>query len=192
MIESKLKEAFDPYFEAPIEIWSHFYSLCEEIKFKKGQKVKSENAIAKHGYFLLEGAVGSFIWKKNNYACLDFFFEGAFFADDYSLTTGLPSPLELIAFESTSVLRISKTNINILKNTPIGKTLFLIGEQNDNAKREKQRMDFMTKTAEERYLDLLEHRKDILLRVPQKHIASYLGITKQSLSRIRRKISNSD
>lgn len=192
MIEKKLKEAFDPYYEAPIEVWTRFCSLCEEVTFKKDQKFKFENSIARHGYFLLEGAVGSFVWKKNNYACLDFFFEGSFFADDYSLTTGLPSSLELIALEKSLALQISKTNMNILKETPIGKTLFLIGEQNDNAKREKQRMDLMTKTAEERYLDLLENRKDILTRVPQKHIASFLGITKQSLSRIRRKISNSD
>ena len=192
MIERKLKEAFDPYYEAPIEVWSRFYSLCEEVEFKKEQTIKRENTIANHGYFLLEGAVGSFVWKKNNYACLDFFFEGAFFADDYSLTTGLPSPLELIALEKTFALQISKDNIEVLKRTPIGQTLFLIGEQNDNAKKDKQRMDFMTKTAEERYLDLLENRKDILRRVPQKHIASFLGITKQSLSRIRRKITYAD
>lgn len=188
MIEKKLKAAFDPYYKAPIETWRRFSTLCEEVTLKKGQKLKLENSIAKHGYFLLEGAIGSFIWKKNNYACLDFFFEGSFFADDYSLTTGLPSDLELIALENSFVLRMSKTNINILKDTPVGKTLFLVGEQNDNAKREKQRMDLMTKTAEERYLDLMENRKDILQRIPQKYIASFLGITKQSLSRIRRNI----
>jgi len=192
MIAKQLKEAFSPYYDAPIEIWTHFYSLCEEERFKKNQKIKSSNTRARYGYFLMEGAVGSFIWKKNNYGCLDFFFEGSFFADDYSLITGLPSDLELIALENSSVLKISKTNIDILKDTPIGKTLFLIGEQNDNAKREKQRMDLMTKTAEERYLDLLNNRKELLMRIPQKHIASYLGITKQSLSRIRRKISSQD
>ncbi|QKX06926.1 Crp/Fnr family transcriptional regulator [Aquimarina sp. TRL1] len=192
MIEKKLKEAFDPYYNAPLEVWSHFYTLCEEVSYTKNEKIKESGFRAKYGYFLLEGVVGSFVWKKNNYACLDFFFEGDFFADDYSLTTGLPSDLELIALENVVALQISKKNINILKETPIGKTLFLVGEEQDNAKREKQRMDLMTQTAEERYLHVLHTRKDILKRIPQKHIASYLGITKQSLSRIRRKISCPD
>ncbi len=191
MIEKKLKEAFDPYYEAPIEVWRRFYSLCEEVQFKKNQKIKIESTKARFGYFLLQGAVGSFVWKKNNYACLEFFFEGSFFADDYSLITGLPSDLEIIALEDSSILQISKTNIDILKDTPIGKNLFLIGEQNDNALKQKHQMDLMVKSAEERYLDLLNDRKDILERISQKHIASYLGITKQSLSRIRRKISGS-
>ena len=186
-MEEQLKKAFDPYFEAPIEIWRTFYSLCEEVRFKKNEKIKLENTIARFGYFLLEGAVGSFIWKKNNYACLEFYFEGSFFGDDYSLITGLPSDLELIALEDVFALRINKANIEYLKTTPIGQTLFLVGEQNDNAKRQKYRMESMTKTAEERYMDLLNNHEDILMRIPQKHIASYLGITKQSLSRIRRK-----
>lgn len=155
MIEEKLKEAFDPFYEASIEVWRHFASLCEEVSFQKNVVIKDAGVIAKHGFFLLEGAVGSFVWKKNSYACLDFFFEGDFFTDDYSLTTGLPSDLEIIALEDGSVLKISKTNMDALKETSIGKMLFLVGEEQDAARREKQRMDFMTKTAEERYIDLI-------------------------------------
>lgn len=192
MTEHRLKEAFDPFYQAPIEVWKHFYALCEEASFKKDQNIKLRNTMARYGYFLISGCVGSFVWKKNGYACLDFFFEGSFFGDDYSLNTGNPSELELIAIEDAALLKISKAHIERLKETPLGKTLFLIGEQNDGARREKQRMDLMIKSAEERYLDLLNHQKGVIERIPQKHIASYLGITKQSLSRIRRKISQTD
>jgi len=64
----------------------------------------------------------------------------------------------------------------------------MIGEQHDNAKKQSQQMELMTKTAEQRYLDIITDRPELLDRISQKHIASYLGITSQSLSRIRRKV----
>ncbi len=66
--------------------------------------------------------------------------------------------------------------------------LFMVAAQNDFAQKQEQQMEFLTKTAEERYLDLLATRPELLKRIHQKHLASYLGITTQSLSRIRKKI----
>jgi len=189
MFEYKLKKAFDPYYEASIETWKKFADLCEEVNYKKNQTIKAANQIEKYGYFLLEGSVGTFVWKKNSFACLNLFLEYSFFADDLSLASRCPTPLEIVALENSSILRISKSNMDILKKKPIGKMLFLIGEQNDNAEKQKQQMDLMTKSAEERYLEILENRPELLKRISQKHIASYLGITTQSLSRIRKKIS---
>jgi len=188
MLGQKLKAAFDPYYEAPLSAWIKFASLCEQKRYKKNEIIKAENTVEKYGYFLLHGAVGSFVWKKNNYACLDIFLEHSFFADDLSLTTGEASPLEIMALEHSSILRISKSNIQALRETSIGIKLFMIGEQNDNAKKQQQQMDLMTKSAEERYCELLNRQPDLISRIPQKHIASYLGITTQSLSRIRRKV----
>ncbi len=187
VLEKILKEAFDPYYDAPIESWKKFADLCEQVSFRKNQTIKEANTRASHGYFLLQGVVGSFVWKKNTHACLDIFLENSFFADDYSLATGKSSPLEIIALEKTSLLQLSKGNIVELQKTPIGKMLFLIGEQQDNAKKQERQIGLMTKTAEERYLEILENRPELLKRVSQKHIASFLGITTQSLSRIRRK-----
>ena len=188
MFEHQLKEAFDPYYNAPIENWKKLADLCEEVKYKKNDIIKEADKVARYGYFLLEGAVGTFVWKKNNYACLNLFLENSFFGDDLSLTSGSASPLEIVALENSSILRISKSNMEVLKKTPIGCLLFMVGEQNDNAKSQKTQIDLMTKTAEERYLDIIENQPELLHRIPQKHIASFLGITTQSLSRIRRKI----
>lgn len=192
MSARKLKEAFDPFYQAPIEVWERFASLCEEVHFKKNEVLKAEHTRAHYGYFLLQGAVGNFIQSENSLACLDFYFEGSFFGDDYSLATGLESPVEIVALEESDVLQISRANMEMLKETPIGKTLFLVGEQQDNAKTYQQRIDLLTKSPEERYKELLEERRDIFQRVSQKHIASYLGITKQSLSRLRRRLSESE
>lgn len=188
MIAHQLKQAFDQYYEAPIAVWEHFLSLCEVMTYKKNEVLKPAHEAAKEGYFILEGACGMFVWKNNSAICTDLFLENSFFADDSSLLSGKPSPLEIMALEPTKCLRISKANIETLKATPMGRMLFLVGEENSNAEKRDQQIEQMTQSAEERYGKLLEERPELLQRVHQKHIASYLGITTQSLSRIRKKL----
>lgn len=188
MNEQVLKKAFDKHFEAPLEAWKVFADLCEEVSFKKNERIKGANQIAHFGYFLLEGACGLFVWKENNFICTDLFLEHHFFGDDLSLLTGKPSPIEIVALEKSRLLRISKSNMETLKKTPMGSMLFLAGEENTTIEKQSQQIEIMTKSAEERYLNLMKNRPEILQRIHQKHIASYLGITTQSLSRIRKKI----
>ena len=185
MNELKLKKSFDKYFDAPIEVWKSFADLCIEVKFKKNEIIKSIGQIEKNAYFILNGVCGVFLWKENNYVCLDIVLENNFFADHMSLITEQPSPLETIALEKTTALRISASNITKLKKSPFGNILFLLGAENSFVEKQQQQIDLLTKTAEQRYVELINKNPQIIQRIAQKHIASYLGITTQSLSRIR-------
>lgn len=188
MIEIKLKKAFDKYFEAPIEVWKYFADMCEEVDFEKKTVIKEANKRANYGYFLLQGAVGLFVWNENNYICLDLIIEDNFFADELSLLSSKPSPIKIIALEKSSVLRMSKSNIEKLKQTPMGMQLFSIGDQKTLIEKQEKQIELMTQTAEKRYIELLEKKPELIQRISQKDIASYLGISTQSLSRIRRQI----
>jgi CRP-like cAMP-binding protein len=92
------------------------------------------------------------------------------------------------ALLKTEVLYFDKKDVEIL----IQKDIFWLGL----AKRisdlafldAKQRLDECFYTPEERYLNLLKKSPEILNKIPQKYISSYLGITPQSLSRIRKRI----
>ena len=185
MKELKLKQAFDKYFDAPIEVWKSFADLCKEVKFKKNEIIKETGNTEKNAYFILSGACGVFLWKENNYVCLDIVLENNFFADQMSLITGKPSALETIALEKTSALQISESNIAKLKKSTFGNNIFLIGAENSFVEKQQQQIDLLTKTAEQRYLELINKSPETIQRIAQKHIASYLGITTQSLSRIR-------
>lgn len=185
MNEKKIKQSFDKYFEAPIEVWKSFTDHCKEVKFNKNEVIKPAGRIEMNAYFILEGACGVFLWKENNFVCLDIVLENNFFADHMSLITEKPSPLETIALEKTTALQISTSNIAKLKKSPIGSLLFLIGAENSFVEKQQQQIDLLTKTAEQRYLELMQTSPEIIQRIAQKHIASYLGITTQSLSRIR-------
>lgn len=191
MFAEILKKSFDKHYEAPIEAWQNFVSLCDVVTFKKNEVIKQSDATAKHGYFLLEGSVGLFVWKENNFICTDLFLEYNFFGDDLSLLSGKPSPIEIVSLEDTKMLRMTKANMELLKKTQIGSMLFLAGEQSSFSEKQTQQIESMTLTAEERYNNLMEKNPEWLQRIPQKHIASYLGITPQSLSRIRKKSSGS-
>jgi len=114
-MEQRLKSIFDPHFNAPIEAWEYFSSLGNAVEYKKNEVIKQSYHIEKFGYFLIDGSCGLFVWKENNFVCLDLFLENSFFADDISLNSGEPSPIEIIALEKSTVFRISKSNIEQLK-----------------------------------------------------------------------------
>ncbi len=189
MLEHDFKKAFDKFYNAPIEAWKHFANQGDIVDYKKNQIIKTANSIDKFGYFLLEGSVGLFAWKQNSLACIDLFLEHNFFADDISLNSGNPSPIQIVALEKSKIFRIGKSKIEELKTTPMGSLLFMIGDQNAYAEKQRQQVEFMTLTPEQRYLSIVNDNPEIIKRIHQKHIASYLGITTQSLSRIRKRIN---
>lgn len=187
MNELKLKASFDQYFDAPIEVWKSFVDHCEEVEFKKNEIMKATGQTETNAYFILSGACGVFLWNDNNYACLDIVLENNFFADHMSLITHQPSPLETISLEKTKALKINAGNLEKLRKSPFGGLLFLLGAENSFVEKQQQQIDLLTKTAEQRYEELMQKNPEIIQRIAQKHIASYLGITTQSLSRIRGK-----
>lgn len=184
----RLKTSFDPHFEAPIIVWEQFAERCDLVTFRKNEIIKQAGKTEQYAYFILKGSGGVFLWKENNYVCLDLMYEEAFFADYMSLITGLPSELETMALERSEMLRISRKNIHELKQTPIGQLLFLISAEFSFVDKQRQQIDLLIKTAEQRYRELLEKQPMLIQRTAQKHIASYLGITTQSLSRLRKNV----
>lgn len=187
-ISQRLKTAFDPFMEAPLEAWSAFASHGELVNYKKNHVLKLRDTHEKFAHFILKGSCGIFLWKENNCVCLDLYYENDFFGDEMSFITNETSPLETIALEDCETLRISRKNFVEMRHTPLGLHISLNSAEASFVRKQRQQIDLLLKTAEERYMELLEKQPDIIQRTPQKHIASYLGITTQSLSRIRRNI----
>ena len=186
-IEERLKASFDRYFEAPLEAWGVFASKCEPIGVRKDQVLKRPGAREEFGYFILQGSGGVFLWRGKTDVCLDLVYEDAFFADYMSLITNQASPLETRALEASEMLRISRASIAELKASPMGAVIFLISAEASFVEKQQQQIDLLVSTAEQRYHELVVRQPALVQRTAQKHIASFLGITTQSLSRIRRK-----
>ena len=188
MIAKILKNAFDQFFPAPIEAWQQFADVCTVKHYAKDEVLKPAHDAEHYFHFIVKGCAGVFLWKENNYVCLDFGFENHFFGDYMSILTGQPNPLETVALENSEMLRLTKTDYLQLGQTEIGSILMRAAAESSYVAKQQQQIDLLTKTAEQRYLELLQMHPDIVHRVAQKHLASYLGITPQSFSRIRRNI----
>lgn len=185
MIAEILKKSFDKYFDAPIEAWKEFAEFCEPITFAKDEIIKHQNTIEKYFYFIIKGGAGIFLWKENNFVCLDFAFDNNFCGDYMSLLTKEPTELEVVALEKSEMLRISSANFYNLGRKSVGQVIMQMSAESSFVEKQQQQIELLTKTAEERYEILQTKFPKIHQRIAQKHIASYLGITPQSLSRIR-------
>jgi CRP-like cAMP-binding protein len=184
-----IKQIFDTYFEAPIDAWQSFVDFGEVITTQKEELIKRGGNIETYLYFILKGSGGVMLWNNNNYVCVDLCYEGEFFGDYMSFITQQPTPIEIITFESSEVFRISKTNFDKLtQNDAFGEKICRFASEALFVHKQMQQIDIITKTPTQRYHDLLKKQAQVVQRTPQKHIASYLGITPQSLSRIRAKI----
>lgn len=183
-----IKTAFDPYFEAPIKIWESFAEKGEIIKTKKNEILKKYGEREKYLYFIIEGSGGIVLFHNNNYLCIDLCYEGDFFGDYLSFITNQITDLEVITFESSKLFRISKTNFQELSNTEYGRLICQIASDSSFIHKQTQQLELLTKTAEQRYIQMLEKHPMIIQRTPNKFIASCLGITPESFSRIRKKI----
>ncbi|WP_421889877.1 Crp/Fnr family transcriptional regulator [Marinoscillum sp.] len=185
MLAETLKKSFDKYFIAPIEAWKEFAEFCEPVIFKKGQIIKPQGTSEKYFYFIIKGSAGIFLWKENNFVCLDFAFENSACCDYMSLLTKQPTELEVVALEKSEMIRISSNNFHNLSRKSVGQVIMQMTAEASFVEKQQQQIELLTKTAEKRYRILEAKFPNIHQRVAQKHIASYLGITPQSLSRIR-------
>lgn len=185
MLAEILKTSFDRYFNAPIEAWEEFAKFCEPVTFKKDQIIKRQGTTEQYFHFIIKGGAGVFLWKENNFVCLDFAFEYSSCSDYMSFLTKTPTDLEIVALENSEMIRMTSNNFTNLGNTPVGQIIMLKTAEACFLEKQQQQIELLTKTAEERYKILQTKYPNICQRVAQKHIASYLGITPQSLSRIR-------
>lgn len=185
--EEKIKQAFDPYFNVPVEAWKSFADLGEVIATAKDQAIKHSDTTEKHLSFILKGSGGILLWNNNNFVCIDLCYDGEFFGDYMSFLNQRPTPLEVITFEPSELFRISKSNFDKLSNnTEFGDKICRFASEALFVHKQKQQIDILTKTATERYMELQAKQPGIIQRTSQKYIASYLGVTPQSLSRIRK------
>jgi signal-transduction protein with cAMP-binding, CBS, and nucleotidyltransferase domain len=185
MIAEQLKNIFDPFVCLNIQVWENFEKLGIVENFSKETILKVSNAKEKYLNIILKGNGGNLIWNKNNFVCIDIAFENEFLFDYMSFTLQKPTPIEVRLFEESTVFRISHQNFQqTLINGNFGEKITRLVAETSFIDKQQQQINLLTKTAKERYIELLQNRKGIE-KMPLKYLASYLGITPQSLSRIR-------
>lgn len=162
-------------------------------EIKKHEHIFTVGQVCPFNSYVVKGAFRYYtIDDKLNEYITRFAFEDWWIGDVYGLTHLQPAGLSLQALEDASLLTLDKAAYDFLfANSPAFSEMFRINTNRGFNKLNQLMIDKMSKTAEERYRDLLTQHPYILQRVPLKHIASYLGIQPESLSRIRKMATGS-
>jgi len=184
-----IKELFDPYFVAPLHLWEEFAMHLTQRTFKKNEIIKKENTIEKYINIIIEGSVGVFLWTDNHTKCLDLFYSNDFCCDYMSFVKKEPNILFTQALENTTMYSIANEDIQrIYYNSVLGLQIVRSATESLFAHKQNQQIELLTLTAEERYKKLMIERPEVIQNTAAKHIASYLGVTPESMSRIRSKV----
>ena len=166
--------------------WTAFANRMTFLKLEKGEVLTRAGEIEDKIYFIIRGAVNVYVIDDGRGVSTNFRFANQFASSLTSFLTRQPSQYWLRTLVDSEFLVISHTELywlyeNFIEINTLGR---IVMEALLIDKRQRE-LDFLTLSAEQRYLKLLEENPGYVQRIPLKYVASFLGITPESLSRIR-------
>lgn len=179
---------------------SHLDLNEEEIQFirdhseiqtyPKNQVLLAEGAVSKAFYFVIKGCLRLYYLSNGEEKTAFFYAENMFVSSFLSFTKQLPSTHYIATIEASTLVRFDFRSVeNYISYSPKFSMLARIMMEEELAIYQKIIASFVTMNAEQRYLAFAQEHGDLLQRIPQHHIATYLGVSPETLSRIRKRIA---
>lgn len=178
---------------------SKYISITEEEKnallaldlfrtVKKGTILLKEGEKSKNSYFVLKGCIRTYYLMDGEEKTTAFYTEMDVLTP-HCVISKTPSDYFISCVED-SILLVSNTDMGEEINSKFPKFDIMCKQLSEEllAKQQINFNEFKTSSPEQRYLNLLEKRPDLIQRIPQNQLASFLGIKPQSLSRLRARI----
>ena len=163
-----------------------------KIKFyKKNETILSAGATMRNMFYVLNGCVRIYYNMNGKDKTAFFYSEGDFIWNGKSSINQIPSQKNYEAIEDTVLVQINKKVAHELKKTSVNFALIARHAIEQELIDHQQLIEyFITLSPEERFIRLLETNKSLFQRVPQQYIASYIGVSAETLSRIKRRVHN--
>jgi CRP-like cAMP-binding protein len=191
MAQEKLIHYIQKILPMPSEKAVYIAQYFKPTHFAKNDYILKENKICTQSYFIEEGFLRAYVVDLNgNEVTIEFYSKNIFANDFLSFFKRIPSTENIQALTDCTAWMINYDDLQTCFHTipefrEFGRMLLI-----NNHSRLKDRMLSMIQlTAEQRYMNLIASKPDIFQNAPLKMIASYLGITDTSLSRIRKEVS---
>lgn len=161
-------------------------------KLEKKQYLLRAGEVCQYITFVEEGLLCSYtIDARGNEHVLQFAPEGWWISDNYSFLTSEPSAYFIEPLEEAELLLLTPLAMEeMLLQIPKMERFFRLLMQNNLIAQQRRTLSSLSLSAEERYTRLLQQYPEIVQRSPQHLIASYLGVTPETLSRIRNKLAS--
>ncbi len=168
-----------------------FNGLLKPKSVKKKQLLLREGEVCDFEAYIVKGCVRSYYIDENgSEVILQFALEDWWVGDLGSFHERTPSLLYIEAMEDSELLTLNPSRKEtLLAEVPQFERVFRLMIQRHLVALEHRLIRTMAKTAEQRYLDFIQRYPQIALRVPQHYIASYLGMTPEFLSKVRRRLA---
>lgn len=168
---------------------SALQKFAELRSYAKNELIFTEGSISNEIYFVTKGCVRLFYNVDGSDKTAFFYTQGKFICAGESYTFNLPAIENYQALEDTELIVLSKVAIEeLLAISSRFEVIARIATENELITCQKMIASFITKSAEERYVDLLNNQGELFQRVPQQYIASFLGVSPETLSRIKARV----
>ncbi len=171
------------------DIEKFFYEECETNIFEKGKILSKQNNYNRSIYFVDEGLLRSFYQEDDKEITANFYSEGKISANIDTLFKNQPSRYSIETIEKSVITSCNFDQLEKLcavSLTAANFSRYILGNLMTQMSNRITSLQLMT--AKEKYIQLMEENPNIILRAPLRMIASYLGISQETLSRIRSEI----
>jgi CRP/FNR family transcriptional regulator, anaerobic regulatory protein len=183
------------YFERSFPLTETDRALIQSVvssrKIKKGEFLVRAGEVSRYGAFVTKGFLRSYIIdNKGKEHIMQFAPENWWISDKTGMSEGNPSTFFIDAIEDSDLILMDLAgHLTLLEKLAGYSDSFRAGIQRRAVAKDHRIISSLTASAEERYSDFLETYPNIAQRVPQHMLASYLGVTPETVSRIRKQAS---
>lgn len=165
-----------------------FLQLMETQRVARGEKLVTAGTVCRHAWFVASGILRHYLLHHEQEGTVWFSFEGDIVTEIESLVTQRPAVHNVIAVTDCSLLRIAAEDLQFLYDTEKVWERFGRLTSVHYLLRQMERVnDLLFKTGKEKYEAFIAQHPDALRHIPLHHIADHIGVTSETLSRIRGK-----
>lgn len=158
--------------------------------YPKGTVLLREGQISRNSYFLIQGLIRSYHLSNGKDCTNDFYLEDSAICVMDSYLNQSPSRFYLECLEDITVAELSyEKEKELYKRIPAMESICRVGIENEYAEQQRKISELLTLKPEERYLDIMHNKPELLHRVSGLHLSSFLGIQPESLSRLRKRVA---
>lgn len=187
---NELIHKFSQYLDLTAEEITFLKENSDVQSYPKNYNLLNEGQTSQAFYFVIKGCLRLFyksgIEEKNAF----FYTENMFISSFLSFTKQIPSKHSIATIEESVLIKFDLKKVEEFMNfSPKFGTLAKIMMEEELITYQQIISSFVTKNAEERYLDFTINHSQLVQRIPQHYIATYLGVSPETLSRIRKRIS---
>ncbi|QGY45645.1 cyclic nucleotide-binding domain-containing protein [Maribellus comscasis] len=170
--------------------WEFFSSKLIKKTFTKKGIILKQSDVEKYLSFVENRVVRFYISETSSDLTFGFVFQNDFVSAYDSFLSQQPCPYQVETITQTTLYRIHYQDLQkVYETTSMGNELGRRNAERLFLIKSNREISLLNRTAEERYLDLFSSHPELIKQIPLKYIASYIGITPQALSRIRKRIS---